>query len=349
MATPLCPVQGFETTYLAEDQTIVRKAARAFSGSNDVTEDNYFLARSIPKEELQIIMRTIPAEDIPAFIEGIRSEVSADDANAMQQLGSFIYGFDLAARLNKLQESQPTPSPIQRFQYSSSTDSLEALLTTEGSRALNISTSYSVDDLLTSFGLTGCDGNVGRYSLASAMEFSGENLTVGSGTDISWTAFAANFTPSQDPAAELATNYGPPSALWIGKKIPLDLSVTTLDGTQDSLVPTDQQKPVLITCWASWCGYCLEERKDFGKEDNPNYLHVYLSFDQTQATSISTLTQLNALESDGLDRWASPDVADQLQLNAFPMNIIVSPNGTVIDVIPGSVKPSVIDSILSAE
>ncbi len=115
----------------------------------------------------------------------------------------------------------------------------------------------------------------------------------------------------------------------------VDFTSVTPEGEQLSLSDF-RGKYVLINFWASWCPYCREE--------NPHLVNTYnaLQTDNFEILSVSLDREKQAWEKgiaedkmpwpqvSDLKGWNN-DAADLYVIRSIPQNVLISPDGTIID------------------
>lgn len=116
-------------------------------------------------------------------------------------------------------------------------------------------------------------------------------------------------------------------------------TLPTLQGENRSL--SDYQgQPVLVLLWASWCSVCkatmpgLQTVYETFAPEGFEILAVNTTFQDTRSTAINYFQSQGYTYTMLLDQDGS--VAREYQLHALPTSVLVSPDGTVLDVIIGS-------------
>ncbi len=98
-------------------------------------------------------------------------------------------------------------------------------------------------------------------------------------------------------------------------------------------------KLILVDFWASWCKPCREEnpilKKAFSLYGKDNFTIVSISIDKEEQRK----NWLAAIESDGIGDWTHLindfnsvyNVIDRYVINAIPSNLLIRPDGTIVE------------------
>ncbi|OZI07108.1 hypothetical protein BWI93_16405 [Siphonobacter sp. BAB-5385] len=98
-------------------------------------------------------------------------------------------------------------------------------------------------------------------------------------------------------------------------------------------------KLILVDFWASWCKPCREEnpilKKAFSLYGKDNFTIVSISIDKEEQRK----NWIAAIESDGIGDWthlindfnSAYNVIDRYVINAIPSNLLIRPDGTIVE------------------
>lgn len=96
-------------------------------------------------------------------------------------------------------------------------------------------------------------------------------------------------------------------------------------------------KPLLIICWASWCGPCLREipaEKKMQKIYGDKVDFVYLSFDKSKKLWIDKLQTLSIKGDENylLTDYFNSDLAGYYKINSIPFYLLYDKNGKKVEI-----------------
>lgn len=220
------------------------------------------------------------------------------------------------------------------FTYRESTEAIVISQTTALSLQPEEVSVISSDDLIDLFGLQDCPAIEAKQRL-SRLTYSGTDLQVDAQT-VSIERFLSRASSDKQHDSTIS----PPNSTWIGRKLPTGLSAMNLtDQISASLdrIIGQSSVPILISFWGTWCGPCLTERQEYQQVDAKadNFQHVYVADAQSSKPALRRYLKTNSI-SGTQELWDSDQTLTQtLQIQSYPTNILVSPNGTILDVKEG--------------
>lgn len=128
-----------------------------------------------------------------------------------------------------------------------------------------------------------------------------------------------------------------------------DFSVTLLDGSQFSLSEhlSGDGRPIVLNLWASWCAPCRAEIPEISRwaVDNTDVYVLGIAVEDVDADARDLADELEPSYDLGIGdsefRSAYPSIG-------LPATYILDENGTVIELINGTVTEESLDSVFAA-
>ena len=121
-----------------------------------------------------------------------------------------------------------------------------------------------------------------------------------------------------------------------GKPLKEVLAAVIFDssGKSTTLKNLLHDKPLLIDCWASWCGPCLSEiptTKKLQKKYQGKVDFIYLSFDKSLSKWKGKVKELKLQKGFLLENNFKSDFARHFRITGIPRYILIGKNGSVIE------------------
>lgn len=136
----------------------------------------------------------------------------------------------------------------------------------------------------------------------------------------------------------------------VSLKQALASSITDQLGNTEQVKDLFKGKPVVIDCWASWCGPCIREvpfEKEFEKEYNSKVTFIYLSFDKKKTDWVRKYKELKLINNSyWLPLYFTSDFALHFNINTIPRYYFFNKSGRLNDY--GGIRPSQKDDFRKA-
>lgn len=114
-----------------------------------------------------------------------------------------------------------------------------------------------------------------------------------------------------------------------------DFSFKTIDGATANLSDF-KGKVVLLTFWASWCGYCMQDMPIINEVvgDNPDVAVVAINRGDSTSEAIDCAKGLGYDYTWGLDEDGA--IQELYPARGIPYTITIGKDGMIVDALPGS-------------
>ncbi len=144
------------------------------------------------------------------------------------------------------------------------------------------------------------------------------------------------FKKARDEVAAMMKPEDGPKAAFIGQQF-TDLEMADPDGKMHKISElVGEGKWVLVDFWASWCGPCRQEMPNvleaYNKYHEKGFEVVGISFDQKKEAWVKAIEQIKMpwLQLSDLKGWSCA-AAPAYKIDAIPDNILIDPQGKIID------------------
>ena len=141
---------------------------------------------------------------------------------------------------------------------------------------------------------------------------------------------------ARDEVAKVMKPVEGPKAEFIGQQF-TDLEMADPDGKMHKISElVGEGKWVLVDFWASWCGPCRQEMPNvleaYNKFHDKGFEVVGISFDQKKEAWVKAIEQIKMpwLQLSDLKGWKCA-AAPAYKIDAIPDNILIDPQGKIID------------------
>ncbi|MDY7092572.1 MAG: TlpA disulfide reductase family protein [Acidobacteriota bacterium] len=142
----------------------------------------------------------------------------------------------------------------------------------------------------------------------------------------------------------LATGCGTgPATAEVGAALP-SFSLESLSG--ETVRSADfQGRPTVISVWATWCQPCLKEIPLLQQlHADPRFRVVTIALDETGADTVAPFVEERGLSYPVL--LGDQETFQSLAGFAIPHNVLVTPDGTVADIIRGLLDEERVEALL---
>ena len=141
---------------------------------------------------------------------------------------------------------------------------------------------------------------------------------------------------ARDVVAEMVKPEDSPKTAFIGQQF-TDLEMPDPDGKMHKVSElVGEGKYVLVDFWASWCGPCRAEMPNvleaYNKYHDKGFEVIGISFDQKKEAWVKAIEQINMpwMQLSDLKGWQCA-AAPAYKIDAIPDNILIDPQGKIID------------------
>jgi cytochrome c biogenesis protein CcmG, thiol:disulfide interchange protein DsbE len=145
-------------------------------------------------------------------------------------------------------------------------------------------------------------------------------------------SYKSRHTQSQPVSTTSEPQHGPSVGTLIGKPAP-DFNLVSFDGSKTVKLSDYKGRPVIVTFWATYCGWCREEAPWFSE------MQAKYANEKLQVLSVVPLSDSSREEvAHALKTWGIKYpvlVSDQgaetsYYVNWFPTTVYIDPNGIVV-------------------